>query len=846
MRIKWPLRRNYTLGLAGGLLVLALIPVAIAQSTRRPAPPLQAAAKALIEGRLDEVASLTATLNAQDPAVVALRARALIGTGRYQEAEALLRPAAERAPGSDAALELGLLLQMLTREEATRILERVATGASRSREAAELARGGRALHALNRRQDANALFRDAAAAAPDDPAINTAWGDLFLDTPCTECKAEALKSFQLALEADAQYAPAILGAARAIADENPPQAAAMAKKAIEINTSDVAARLFLAAQAFDADRPEETRELVDAALAVNPSSLDARSLLAALAYVEDRRADFDAEVARVLAIAPRFGEVYRMAGQLTARKYRFDEAVTLVRKGLELDPNDSNALLDLGTHLLRTGDEPGARTVLEQSFKIDPFNVVTYNLLEMMDTLDTFVTFTEGDIVMRMDKEEAPVLKEPAMAMARDALASLSERYRFKPQGPILIEIFPQHDDFAVRNVGLPGMIGALGACFGRVVTMDSPRARPPGEFQWEATLWHELSHVITLQMSNQRAPRWLSEGTSVYEETLERNEWGRGMELQFAQLLEREETLPLKDLEGAFQNPQTISLAYYQASLLVEHLVGAFGDAGLHRLLRAYGEGQSTDEALKSALGTDFEGLQEGFDATVDKRFGALRRALAGPDLEKFAGMPVEVLRGSAAEHGNSFPFLMLYGQALRTAGMLDEAVGVFEKAAALVPVARGAESPQAQIAEIALERKDPAAAIRALEGVVQNDIDNVEAARTLARLMRENKVTDAARLSRVYQRIVAIDPFDAEAQAQTGRLAMAANDHERAIRAFSAVVALKPVDQAAAHTDLAESYFKAGRRAEARKQTLAALEIAPSYTRAQDLLLDIAGATP
>ena len=39
-------------------------------------------------------------------------------------------------------------------------------------------------------------------------------------------------------------------------------------------------------------------------------------------------------------------------------------------------------------------------------------------------------------------------------------------------------------------------MIGALGACFGRVVTMDSPKARPPGEFQWEATLWHELAHV--------------------------------------------------------------------------------------------------------------------------------------------------------------------------------------------------------------------------------------------------------------------------------------------------------------------------------------------------------------
>jgi len=56
--------------------------------------------------------------------------------------------------------------------------------------------------------------------------------------------------------------------------------------------------------------------------------------------------------------------------------------------------------------------------------------------------------------------------------------------------------------------------------------------------------------------------------------------------------------------------------------------------------------------------------------------------------------------------------------------------------------------------------------------------------------------------------------------------------------------VVALGPVDQAAAHTDLAESYFKSGKRAEARKQTLAALEIAPSYQRAQELLLKLAEA--
>ena len=55
--------------------------------------------------------------------------------------------------------------------------------------------------------------------------------------------------------------------------------------------------------------------------------------------------------------------------------------------------------------------------------------------------------------------------------------------------------------------------------------------------------------------------------------------------------------------------------------------------------------------------------------------------------------------------------------------------------------------------------------------------------------------------------------------------------------------MLALEPVDHAAAHTDLAESYLKGGKRAEAKKQTLAALEIAPSYERAQDLLLKLVG---
>src|SRR5438067_5486867 len=280
----------------------------------------------------------------------------------------------------------------------------------------------------------------------------------------------------------------------------------------------------------------------------------------------------------------------------------------------------------------RPSVSPSARTALEASFKADPYNTLTYNLLQMMDRLDQFVTVRDGDLILRMHKDEAPVLQEYAVALAHQALNTMSARYEFAPRGPILIEIFPRHDDFAVRTLGLPGMIGALGVCFGRVVTMDSPKARPPGDFQWEATLWHELGHVITLQMSNQRVPRWLTEGISEYEEQRARAEWRRDMDLMFAGLLNRGEALKLKDLNAAFQDPKTISLAYYEGSLVVEHIITEYGQAGLNKLLRTFSQGLDTDAALKATFNLDFVRMQSGFDQMVEKKFGAMRRAMAVP----------------------------------------------------------------------------------------------------------------------------------------------------------------------------------------------------------------------
>jgi tetratricopeptide (TPR) repeat protein len=343
--------------------------------------------------------------------------------------------------------------------------------------------------------------------------------------------------------------------------------------------------------------------------------------------------------------------------------------------------------------------------------------------------------------------------------------------------------------------------------------------------------------------VSNQRVPRWLTEGISEYEQKRARAEWARQMDMEFASLMNDDKVIKLRDLNAAFTDPRKIGVAYFQGSVVVEYLVDTYGQAGLNRLLRAYGQGLDTGAALRSALDTDFDRMQSGFDQALERRFGSIRRALAGDDAEALSKKSVDELRTLVAAEPRSYWPQMALGRALRMRADADGAMQAFEVAASLVPLA---PAPRAQMAQIALEKKDRTRAIAELQALLAVDFDNLDAARDLASEMRKAAVDDVARIRAVNERIVALDPFDGDAHTILGRLAMDRNEPEAAMRDFKVALALRPVDLAAAHTDLAGSYFKAGRSADAKKETLAALEIAPTYPPAQELLLKLVEARP
>jgi tetratricopeptide (TPR) repeat protein len=545
-------------------------------------------------------------------------------------------------------------------------------------------------------------------------------------------------------------------------------------------------------------------------------------------------------VTQAAAINPRNPMVLRTLGNQASQLYRFDDAVAFARAAVKVDPEVAGPHADLGSYLLRTGDEAEARVELEAAFKTDPYDNITFNLLQMLDVLDKFTVIKEGDFVFKLSPESAPVMKEYAIPLAKQAYAEYTQRYGFTPKGPIYIEIFDQHDSFAVRTIGDIGIQGALGACFGRVIAMDSPKARIPLDFSWQATLWHELAHVFTLQLSDYKVPRWLTEGLSQYEEHRHSAPWGRELTMQYAREMAMGQTFTFKQLSEAFKRADRISMAYFEASLVAEQLEQLGGTDALRTLLKSYAAGANDTEAFTKAFGKTVPEIEAAFRAFTEQRYGALRDALKNP-APQVGEDDLPGLKARAAASQGNYIAQTTYALAAMQAQQTDEAKKAFERAAALAPPAGGEDGPFAKLAEIAVQAGDKTTARKNLRHLLDYDHDNTEAARTLASLAAD--ANDAADMDFALTRLADLDPFDADAHTQLGRRMLAKDQATRAIVEFQAALALGPANQVEAHTDLGEAFLKAGRKDEAKKEAFTALEQAPTYARAQDLLLAAMG---
>jgi Flp pilus assembly protein TadD len=278
--------------------------------------------------------------------------------------------------------------------------------------------------------------------------------------------------------------------------------------------------------------------------------------------------------------------------------------------------------------------------------------------------------------------------------------------------------------------------------------------------------------------------------------------------------------------------------MAYFEASLVTEHLVELNGDQGLRALLLAYANGATDAEAFAKAFGRSVDEVHASFTQFVEKRYASLRDAMKTPSTTVKAD-DLAGLKSLAAASPNSFLAQVTLGQALVRAGDFAAAKAPLERAAQLAPQASGGDSPRALLALIAEKEGDLARARRELRALLVHDHANIAAARKLAALSADS----ADDLDAALRLVADLDPFDAGVHVQLGRRLVAKSDFPGALLEFEAAVALGPANLAEAHSDVADVLLKLGRRDEAKRAALSALKEAPTYARAQDLLLAAIG---
>jgi tetratricopeptide (TPR) repeat protein len=665
---------------------------------------------------------------------------------------------------------------------------------------------------LDQYQEANNQFRIAVAASPGNAMYKVRWGRL-LHERFNNTDADNL--FKEALEKDPKNAQAYYGMALVSADGFDSKAVEFAAKAYELDPKLYEAHELMANLLLEDSETAGAFREADEALKISPEALDAMAIHAAIEVLADRSPDTWLE--KIRQINPIYGEGYAMIAHHLVFNRRYEDGITYYRQALELNPKLWSARAQLGINLMRLGQEEEPRKQLELCYDNGYRNEETVNSLRLLDSYKNFVTIRTGDTILKLQKKEADLLKPYFEDELKRIRAIYDKKYKMTLPVPVQVEVYPDHEDFAVRTMGMPGL-GALGVTFGEVVAMDSPSGRPPGEFNWGSTLWHEMSHVYILTATNHRVPRWFTEGLAVHEETEASPEWGDRMTPDIVVAIREKKLLPVADLDRGFirpQYPNQVLVSYYQAGRMCDYIQERWGADKLLDMAHAFAKLTTTPDVIRNVLGLAPEEFDKQFLDWLNKDVG---ETVANFDkwregVKDLAALAKEKNYDEVLKHGEEvrrmYPDYIYPANAYEFMAQADVAKGDKRAAAAILKAYEkiGGHNPPAlkQLASLEEELGDPSAAASTLD-----------------------------QLNYIFL-------TDEELHRHLGDLWFSQKNFSGAIREYAAVLAMQPLDKASAQFHLARAYFAAGEKEKAEDHLLASLEAAPDYRPAQKLLLEM-----
>jgi tetratricopeptide (TPR) repeat protein len=700
-----------------------------------------------------------------------------------------------------------------------------------------------------------------------------------------------------ALARDSTYWPAHLEAARLFIEKyNSHDATEELDAAFAVNPAAAelhAARARIALQEFSLD---SARASIDRALALDPRCKEAWQLRAdlemtafgprgAIAPLEKARtldptdeetlgrlaaayaaidgggaerasARTGALIAEAVARNPHCGSFFAALAASLDLMQRFPQADEYYEEARRRMPQLVDVPGRLGMVAMRLGDETRARSVLAEAFEIDPFNVRVKNSLDVLDVLAGYGSIETTHFVIRFDRTRDSLLARYASRhLESEVYPAIVKQLGFEPPGRSLIEIFSTakgtsgHGWFSVRMVGLP-FIGTLGACAGKIVAITSPNDGAQ-KFNWARVLKHEFVHIVNLQQSNFRIPRWYTEGLAVhFEGPGHPGEWDRVLARRAAE----DSLFDLSNINMGFVRPSSgedWALAYYQAELYTRYMETRYGAQALTRLIAAYADNLDTPAAVERSFGVALPAFEAGYKKYVV--------ALAGPgvpaprvatDAEEAA------LQRVADEHPEDADAWARLARAGLERGPW-RARSSAEKALAIDPKQQVAAYV---VAKVALREGNPDKAYEVLQGAFDARRPDAEALALLAGLAVQNKAYAEAEslvtlgaerfpgfadwdaglvqiyrangrreeLARVLARRAARDPDDLDIRMELARITLEQKQYEAAAAWASEAIDID-VTAPEAHAMLAQAFSESGKAQPAVEEYETALQLDP-----------------
>ena len=447
-------------------------------------------------------------------------------------------------------------------------------------------------------------------------------------------KPEALKAFDNVLKINSSAAEAIAAkSVLSLMQMEIKEAERLAEQALNINPKlPEALRLRADVHIASGETAAALKEL-ETARKTNPRDERTLGRIAACLVLQRKKDDLAALTKEVEKFDPKPSSFYQEMGERLDERRHYDDAEQCFKKAAELRPAVPGALNSLGQLYMRMGLEKEASETLDRAFRADPFNVRVKNLRTVLRHLEKYDTLKTDHFVLRYDPKNDAVLAKYMAPYLEAIYADLAGKFNYRPKGPILIEVFNNHQMFSGRVVALPDL-HTIGACTGKMFAMASPHSRDLGKpFNWGRVLRHEIVHIFNLEQTHFLVPHWLTEGLAVNNEGFARPQLWNEL------LRERVPAGKLMNLDNVDlgfirpRGPDEWNLAYCQSQLYVNYIKEKFGAAAIGEMLAAYREGLDTAEVIQKTCKVDKATFEKGYREYLDE---AVKPLLRGKPAEK------------------------------------------------------------------------------------------------------------------------------------------------------------------------------------------------------------------